>query len=514
MPFHSSIPAARLATPSQPITRRLSRTIADLDPPLAPSGVRDHRTWQIAGDQSKGETLSITETPFLHCSSHLCQLAAPRLSTFVPLRLDTLTLVPTDSRQLDCSFLTPTTNVAGSTYTIMDSIFESSIFDPSSSEPSFLSFSSLADLQVYDFGASSPEPSHLIDWDAPKLEKQLSNDSGYRSDVTAESPSSSNGFLSDKYQGLSACLPIAGSARSSFSGSDDYPLLVTPTRQPSGPNPFSMESNRSSSSSYYADNYPPTPSLTNKSSCDSFASFSTAAGDYNLPSAGYQWDERSLGSSMGGYTSSMPEAGPSKQVAHRCVSNPALSSTASSSKHRAIVNRASMPALKEEEASLQSWSFEQANSYQPVLEPTTEDMLVEDLDWVFREKSGLGLGPDDVYPSGPAQPDWDTAATVQLEPAAEIYAPASPTQQFAWTTQQIPTPIEDPSTYIDPMSTFESNSYYQGRPMTAPGGGAGGDYGASAGPSTHGVNMGMVGGSGMNCPEMLSVPQASMMSRR
>ncbi|KAK4686438.1 hypothetical protein P7C73_g3685, partial [Tremellales sp. Uapishka_1] len=375
----------------------------------------------------------------------------------------------------------------------MESIFESSSYlfesSPYDASPSFLSFSSLADPSSSLFDLS--EPSH---WERDLFTKTKPSPASNAS--TTPSPDPSNPFplayLAFDHDNEVVSTPAAG----------DIGIFHTPT--PGGKIVGQPHISHRSTSSSEGWNTPLTPSLTTKSSCDSFATFATGSDFYPASSSnppGFAWDELSTNHASSSYTPSTP-------LPHRVQSVPTLNS---SRPPRPVATRASMPALKEEDqlASTPSQWFDGTETAADILAQqqilNADDALAEDFDWVFGE-TGLGealplegtifeaFHQEDDHASGsmPAESsNWESTSSLPS------YSATQPSNDFAWQAQDFngldnDFAFDTTDFTIDPMAIM-GTSYVaeEQRPMSAPG-----------------LNVGESSG------QMLSVHMPAFMTRR
>ncbi|CAD6568425.1 MAG: hypothetical protein TREMPRED_004536 [Tremellales sp. Tagirdzhanova-0007] len=365
-------------------------------------------------------------------------------------------------------------------------MFDSSSFflDPTSqfgASTSFLSFSSFADLD------SSAPSWNLFASDLSKPGSSSSNTS---------TPSPSNPF------------EIIRSAFETPSPPGEIGIFHTPAK--AGPSKLSGSesstqtvSQRSSSSSASEEwRTPVTPSLTTKSSCDSFQSFATGSDLYLSPprTAPFSWDDASSTLASSSYEAATP-------APHRTTSNPTLGSTRTRPSIKPI---ASMPALKEEDSipsTPSQWfdgteflgsSFPQTMD---VPQDVTDDALADDFEWVFGDY-GLGQtvsAESTIFTAFPG--DHPTPADEGAVPTGSYeYQPIVDASWFPGPSTHdvretgdfgFAVPSFDNDYTIDPMAVMATNDFEEeSRPSSAP-------------------RLNANEGSG----QLLSVPRAEMMSR-
>ncbi|ORY35680.1 hypothetical protein BCR39DRAFT_26993 [Naematelia encephala] len=345
------------------------------------------------------------------------------------------------------------------------------LLDPTShldEEPSsFLSFSSFSDISSVSFDYLRSSFDRLSTY--PKA-KQTSPSHDSQSDASTPSPS-------DPFQIIEAAFDPPSPV-------GEFGIFHTPSR--SGPSRLSSDStttpsNRSSSSDVW--DTPLTPSLTYKSSIESFASFSTSqGGDVYLPSSGhpsssYSWDQSSQTPSAGG-SSYTPHVTPT--APHRVTSNPTLGSAARPKTIRPVQ---SMPALTEEVACTPSQWFDgnPVGESSSLAEQQSEDTLTGDFDWVF---SDYGLGdsaPTDSSIFATYHSDGG-GGSGPLKPLAEInYESQPPPSDLSWMPESSTQDVDPlmqytdfssiPSFTIDPMAVMAPHGMDEDehRPSSAPG---------------------------------------------
>jgi hypothetical protein len=362
----------------------------------------------------------------------------------------------------------------------MHAMFEPSAYflDPTS-EPetttSFLSFASFADL---DFTSSA--------WNifSPNFSKSASD----ASDTSSPSPSEPCQVIASAFDAPSPVTDI---------GIFHTPAKAGPSKLSGSDSSVQTLSHRSSTSSE-GWNTPLTPSLTTKSSSDSFH-FATGNVFYlsSHRSAPFSWDDASTTLASSSYESPTP-------AAHRTTSNLTLGSSRLRPPVKPVV---SMPALKEEVASTPSQWFDgteyaEASTAQHVEEhfDGAGYVLTDDFDSVFGD---YGLG--DTVPAASTifaafHSDHPTPCDEGL-PSAQMYEHHNPPADMSWlpgpSTQDVSGMGEydfsTPSFTINPIAVMATSGVDEqpSRPSSAPR--LNGDEGSE---------------------QMLSVPMGDMMTRR
>lgn len=322
----------------------------------------------------------------------------------------------------------------------MHAMFEPSPYflDPNS-EPetfsSFLSFSSFADL---DFTSALPS------WNFFSPKSPRPAPASIASDTS--SPSRSDPF------------EIIASAFDTPSPAGDIGIFHTPAKagqsKLSGTASSLQTLSHRSSDSGEEWNTPETPSLTYKSSTDSFQSFATGTEFYLSPSRSvpFSWDDASSTLASSSYEPPTP-------TLHRTASNPSLGSSRLRPPAKPVV---SMPALKEEDhvVSTPSQWFDGTEispaSPSRLLDPPSngvDDVLVDNFDWVFGD-FGLGeIVPTDSTIFAAFHGDHPTPADEQYG-SVEVYDP-QPSADMSW--------LPGPSTqYVSGMGNYD----YPSAPFT------------------------------------------------
>ena len=271
----------------------------------------------------------------------------------------------------------------------MASFFEPEpfLFDPTSSfledtSSSFLSFASFSDLiDSSAFDLSSWDTSTLGGSKSSPSSSSRPQTSSYSSGSDTSTPSSSDPFI------------VIGEAFEPATPAGEIGIFHTPSKA----GPFKINKAQAGggiSMSYRSSgewDTPVTPSLTNRSSVDAFASGSFSKSTLCTPSsAPFHWDDAST-STLG--ASSSYRAVPVSPSPHRTTSNPILNSRP----RLPVKTVSSMPALSEEDHSTPSAWFDGTDLTCPELGSQNgsldikDDLLGEDFEWVFSNSNFSGL---------------------------------------------------------------------------------------------------------------------------
>jgi hypothetical protein len=363
----------------------------------------------------------------------------------------------------------------------MDSLFEPDFLD---STPSFLSFSSFADLDYTTSSSSAFDSEHTKSptWDSFGFTNSKTQSHSDTSSSDTDSPDLGwrfpSGVIESAFTFEDPPTP-AGNFGIFLAGPSTYAQSTTFAHRSSG-----------STGSW---GVPQTPDLKGKDSSDSLYNNNNQK-QYSLPtpptpSSSYNWDEASLNPP----SSSSTTTSPFTTAPHRTTSNPTLSTRP----RQPVKPVMSMPALREEDTAVpctpsQWFDGTEVNIENPI--EGVDDLLSGDFDWVF---SDYGLGEPSAPTDGSIFAAFQETEAESSHSSIPFFGETEPeVEQLPW----LSLPVDDVWSFdqaqgytIDPMAIMQPTGDEE---LVRP----------SSAPKLQGMGAMKSGG--------LSVPMPSMMSKR